>query len=577
MTEGALILKKPGRWDVPFGPHMRDDAVDRILSVQPFKAMDPDNFPERTPLREILLNDTRLTSYGKGEIVVRDQDYGNSAFFVVNGSVRLVISPDLDPSMLGRQENRRKGLWGSFAQLWSHAREPEARKVAHYEQDYRLRTAQDEEDNFRVFLDDVPRMLAEHKTAAFREGDFFGVSAALSRMPHTGTVFAESDGTELLEIRWQGFRELRRYEEGLRAHIDDIYRERGLKAHLRTVPIFRFVGERELEKIAAETEFHTYGEYDWSGEYKRKIKAQPASGLEHEPVIVEEGRYPNGMVLVRAGFARVSQRFGHSHRTLSYLGTGHHYGLTEIFHNWKSRGETMPYQYTLRAIGYTHVLTIPTPVVEEFILAQLPREEWPRVDVPEEGDREAGAAAATEMHLDIPPDLLEFFAENRFINGTASMLINLDRCTRCDDCVRACSATHDNNPRFLRKGPVMNNMMVANACMHCADPVCMLGCPTGAIHRHAFGGQVVINDQTCIGCGACAGNCPYDAIRMVEVRDRTGAALVAPDGQPIVKATKCDLCVDQLGGPSCQRACPHNALRRVDMRNLESVKTWLQA
>ena len=68
--------------------------------------------------------------------------------------------------------------------------------------------------------------------------------------------------------------------------------------------------------------------------------------------------------------------------------------------------------------------------------------------------------------------------------------------------------------------------MVANACLHCADPVCMIGCPTGAIHRDAFGGEVVINQATCIGCKLCATNCPYEAIRMVEIRDAAGAFTV---------------------------------------------------
>ncbi len=34
-----------------------------------------------------------------------------------------------------------------------------------------------------------------------------------------------------------------------------------------------------------------------------------------------------------------------------------------------------------------------------------------------------------------------------------------------------------------------------------------------------------------------------------------------------MQATKCDLCIDQLGGPACQRACPHDALQRVDMQS----------
>ena len=112
--------------------------------------------------------------------------------------------------------------------------------------------------------------------------------------------------------------------------------------------------------------------------------------------------------------------------------------------------------------------------------------------------------------------------------------------------------------------------------MHCADPVCMLGCPTGAIHRVPETGQVVINDNTCIGCGSCATNCPYDNIRMVEIRDSAGAFYVDRDtNKPILKATKCDLCVDQPGGPACQRACPHDALERIDFKDFGRLADWL--
>ena len=66
---------------------------------------------------------------------------------------------------------------------------------------------------------------------------------------------------------------------------------------------------------------------------------------------------------------------------------------------------------------------------------------------------------------------------------------------------------------------VFENAMIASACMHCTDPVCLIGCPTGAIHRAEDSGTVVIDDNTCIGCATCASNCPYDNIRMVEIRD----------------------------------------------------------
>jgi Fe-S-cluster-containing dehydrogenase component len=135
--------------------------------------------------------------------------------------------------------------------------------------------------------------------------------------------------------------------------------------------------------------------------------------------------------------------------------------------------------------------------------------------------------------------------------------------------VRACSDTHGGNPRFIRHGETLGKWMVANACMHCVDPVCMIGCPTGAIHRTQKGGSVVINDVTCIGCGTCANSCPYDNIRLVPIRELDGRPVIDPGSkEPIVKATKCDLCYSLPTGPSCERACPHGALRRVDIQSL---------
>jgi Fe-S-cluster-containing dehydrogenase component len=118
-------------------------------------------------------------------------------------------------------------------------------------------------------------------------------------------------------------------------------------------------------------------------------------------------------------------------------------------------------------------------------------------------------------------------------------------------------------------------LMIAQACMHCADPVCMIGCPTGAIGWDPSSGVARINDQTCIGCSTCADSCPYDNIQMVEARGSRGELLVdEATGQPIAKATKCDLCSDLPGGPACQRACPHDALVRLDLGNLTELAAW---
>ena len=170
---------------------------------------------------------------------------------------------------------------------------------------------------------------------------------------------------------------------------------------------------------------------------------------------------------------------------------------------------------------------------------------------------------------------MEFFVEERFINGSQTMLVNLDRCTGCDDCVTACASTHNNNPRFVRSGKRHDNLMVANACMHCHDPVCMIGCPTGAIHRSS-GGEVVINDATCIGCSTCADSCPYGNIKMVAISNSSGAAVIDNEGGPVLKATKCDLCVGSKVAPACERSCPHDALKRIDIHNINLIENWLE-
>lgn len=230
-------------------------------------------------------------------------------------------------------------------------------------------------------------------------------------------------------------------------------------------------------------------------------------------------------------------------------------------------GKVVPLRYSLRALGYLDVLRIPTEV---FCKSVVPHLRVEQSDLPLAESLEQPSATALHERT------LDFFVDHRFINGSQTMLIDLDRCTRCDDCVQACAATHDGNPRFVRSGPVHDNYMVAHACMHCIDPVCMIGCPTGAIHRNPTTGLLQINDQTCIGCATCASSCPYHNIQMVEIRDRDGAFLFDEQTQqPILKATKCDLCADQLTGPACQRACPHDALVRINMLNVDGVKQWL--
>ncbi|HEY6227856.1 MAG TPA: cyclic nucleotide-binding domain-containing protein [Verrucomicrobiae bacterium] len=570
----APVLERPDRWDAAFDPEMTDADVDRLLSIPPFSKMTPSNFPKRTPLREILRNDTKVRKFLPDELIVRVGDYGTSAFLILNGKARVVLKPELPPSMLGRKAPERKGIFKTLAQAFSYRRPPESFRRSDLKKLAGIgATKTGEVEEVHVYLQDVPRILRDFRTGELSQGDIFGEIAALSRMPRTSTIFADSEGAELLEIRWQGLRDLMKYDDALRTYIDQIYRARALESFFLANPLFSKLNKAQLREVGLQVQFATFGDYDWSGDYKR-LAQSGAVRPEKEPLIVQEGDYPNGVVLVRAGFARVSQKFGSGERTLNYLGAGASFGLQEIYHNFKNPARPVSMRYTLRAIGYTHVLIVPTYVMEQMILPNADPKFLPPPLKPIEENQETQDDDRPEGAR-IGRDYLEFLAANRFFNGTAAMVIDLDRCTRCDDCVRACAATHDNNPRFLRHGPSSGRIMIANACMHCADPVCMIGCPTGAIHRESFAGQVVINPVTCIGCTACANNCPYDAIRMVDIRDERGDIILGEDLKPIAKATKCDLCVENYGGPACERACPHGALERMDLNDLKPLARWM--
>src|SRR5204863_9966821 len=133
---------------------------------------------------------------------------------------------------------------------------------------------------------------------------------------------------------------------------------------------------------------------------------------DQEEIIAAEGDYPNGVFFVRAGFARVSQKFGNGHRTLNYLGAGRFYGLQEIAHNWRKPDQFLPLQYTLRVTGYTHVIFIPTSVMEDWVLPAIPQKELPPpITLANTPDAPPPAIDASAR---IGLETFEFLTENRF-------------------------------------------------------------------------------------------------------------------------------------------------------------------
>jgi Fe-S-cluster-containing hydrogenase component 2 len=164
---------------------------------------------------------------------------------------------------------------------------------------------------------------------------------------------------------------------------------------------------------------------------------------------------------------------------------------------------------------------------------------------------------------------LQFAMDSGLIHGESVLLIDLSTCTRCDECVRACADAHDGTPRFVREGMRFRNFSVPSACYQCTDPVCMIGCPTGAISRPLGTLEVTIDPRTCIGCGNCVRRCPWENIRAVPYHSPTL-------GTDINLATKCDLCVGRHEGPACVQMCPQGSAVRVSFKDDQRVQELFQ-
>lgn len=561
-------VSRPQRWDEPYGAEMTPEIVAGLLLQKPFCDMDRSLFPKRLQLEDILLNDARVVDFSDGDIIVREGDYGNSAFLILDGTVSVMLD-NLPNYMLGRKQNKKLGIFGLLDQLLSKHSVPEYREEIRAGQEVGIRKKNKQEAS--IFVQDVPRVLGKHKHVDLDAGELFGELAALGRTPRTATILSKGT-SQLLEIRWQGLREIRNFAPAWKQSIDAMYRSRSLMTHLQETSLLQNLSEADVAKVRDATEFENYDSFAWQDNFKKIKEASGFRSYSKEPVIVSEGEYPNGLFLIRSGFVRVSHAYNDGEKTVSYLGKGQYFGMSEILHNMET-GEVTGFRHSLRALGYVDVLFIPTNIVENVIAPSLSaaqkRKELAAL-------RSSKSKGIVESNDTLEPKMLEFLVENRFINGKKTMLINMDRCTRCDDCVRACASTHEGNPRFIRQGVQLGNTMVANACMHCADPVCMIGCPTGAIHRDLDEGQVRINDLTCVGCATCANSCPYNNIHMVEARNKQGEIMMDEALQPVMKATKCDLCDDQITGPACERACPHDAMIRADMQDVTGLKEWLE-
>ncbi|TWU35925.1 4Fe-4S dicluster domain-containing protein [Novipirellula artificiosorum] len=541
---------------------MNDADVRWLRSREPFAAMNAKAFPRNVPLEGILRFDCKLRRSEPGEIIYRQGDYGGSAFLVLAGSVRVVMDP-LPDQQLGRQVPEGQHRW--FQRIYRRLFRPAIEEYRPPSQISLLDTPGGNpirrvDGRTAIFLQDFDAILRDKRTVSLGPSELFGEISAMCRLPRTANVIAENEAT-LIEIRWQGLQMLR-CDQRFAADLDLHYRTTWLPLHLKSISPFRNLPDDNLTRLADASVLRSFGHHPWDDDLKRTRRlpvAEPINSepINSEPIIAEAGRTPTELIFIRNGFARVTRQADPGHRdssmlTTSYLGKGDGFGLEEVIGNaTRQHGSApIPLQHSLRAVGITDTIGIPAEVFAAEVLPWLP---------PQDASQRDHATSVSSERLD-------FIIANRLNNGTDAMVIDLDRCTQCNDCLKACAEAHDGNARFEIIGPVHANHQFVQACMHCADPVCMMGCPTGAIARDPATGSIRIHEPICVGCGVCAEGCPYDSIRMVTPRDRNGHVYQdAETAKPVQKATKCDRCHSRPSGPACVSACGQDALVRIDL------------
>ncbi len=142
------------------------------------------------------------------------------------------------------------------------------------------------------------------------------------------------------------------------------------------------------------------------------------------------------------------------------------------------------------------------------------------------------------------------------------LVFDLLRCIGCHTCSLACKiengldrgswiivqtigGKHMDMPSG--KYPELSMHYRPEVCNHCQNPLCLPACPTDAISK-TDEGIILVDYETCTGCGECVDACPYDAPKLDNTK---GVAMM------------CTLCAHRLEKglePFCVKCCPTNAI-----------------
>lgn len=494
--------------------------------------------------------DVSLATWKEGAILFEQGTYLDLAFFVVEGGVEIFVEtpegqpsnalPIFDDSRTMMVQRDPSILLSGDPASGGPASGPEAHDRT---QMVKMPVASHEASREITFLASMDFDLPRGSSTELGPGEFFGEIGAMSGWPQS--VTARTLGPcQLVQIRLPALRLMKRKSKVLKERLDRLYRQRALSTQLKSTPLFRLVSDRFIDELKDEVEL---------------VSRAPGE------TVVEEGAPVDALYLVRSGFVKLSQRFGEGDLVASYLSKGMTLGEVELLIEGLERWEL-----TATSVEYAELVKVPKSRLTT-LLGNYPEAEELLWKSAAARIRETNYSRRNFTHSGFTQTALD----TGLVQGNSILLIDLESCTRCDDCVRACADTHGGRPRFVREGNKIMNLLVARSCYHCRDPVCLVGCPTGAIHRAGVDAVVEIEDEICIGCSTCANNCPYDAIVMHETGE-TWPADTIPEtlrGQSRQVASKCDLCYDTGHGPACVSHCPQGCAYRVG--SLEEIQDLL--
>ena len=355
----------------------------------------------------------------------------------------------------------------------------------------------------------------------------------------------------------------RRRSATVRAHTDAILLEAPRKIVLKFMNSVESI-KRSLDQIFMVRSFQSTvfpsAPADFLVELARRSKQK---NFKKGEVLFKEGDPGEVMYVIRKGSVKISRRNNSGQDiTQTYLPAGNIVGEMALLSN-------DPRSATVTAAVPVETILIERPDFDALLSTS--KETADRL-------REMAARRAvqnvTNEQSEQTSELLNFMLAQGVTDADNFLLIDSDLCIGCDNCERACAATHAGASRLDRKGgKSFANVQIPISCRHCENPLCMLDCPPDALTRMP-NGEVIIRDS-CIGCGNCVRNCPYGVIQLVHDDDHdSGFSLLSlfgikkPAQSGAAKAAKCDMCSGSKGGPACVRSCPTGAAIRGNPKQM---------